>query len=367
MNNDVIEIRLFVSGRFKQNRIYQEQIEKELSGKVPKVEVVNIDCGESEWRSLGLRSVPAIVFFRKGRPIGNIVRYASSAEILLYLDQLKAAPPEDEFNVLDRIAYDVVESTGCHRYERWNEQFLCAGDGDGGWAAPNRKDASHETLVLELRAPAVIKKICFRPRFRNDGTPSYRSFPSAFTVTAKTVTGEFVELLRLDRINPVDVTTDMCCAISSTNEIVSCTVTITEKNAIDGKSFPAFARIRLYGSYSEGISVRSHFVRKCSFVAHPEIFYKSGLIADKNLSVIQIHLQLGQTIPASASGSKTGIYVIAGMLQLTLGSETVQKVPEGAFVVVDEHVSISAKGLEGKTSLIWINGGLDVPSLWEAR
>jgi hypothetical protein len=54
----------------------------------------------------------------------------------------------------------VTDSSGCHRYDYWNEQALFDGRSDTGWCTPSRTQAREEYLEIDLggdHRPARIR------------------------------------------------------------------------------------------------------------------------------------------------------------------------------------------------------------------
>jgi hypothetical protein len=54
----------------------------------------------------------------------------------------------------------VTDSSGCHRYDFWNEQALFDGRSDTGWCPPSRTEPQVEHLEIDLgrvRTPARIR------------------------------------------------------------------------------------------------------------------------------------------------------------------------------------------------------------------
>ncbi|MFJ9697295.1 discoidin domain-containing protein [Kitasatospora sp. NPDC101183] len=54
----------------------------------------------------------------------------------------------------------VTDSSGCHRYDFWNEQFLFDGSPHTGWGSPSRNTSQPEYLDIDLggaRLPLAIR------------------------------------------------------------------------------------------------------------------------------------------------------------------------------------------------------------------
>ncbi len=72
--------------------------------------------------------------------------------------------------------FRVIESSGCHRYTYWNEQFLNNSSLDNGWCTPSRSIQQQEMLVVSLERECTISKIRMLSRKINES----QGFPVAF-------------------------------------------------------------------------------------------------------------------------------------------------------------------------------------------
>jgi F5/8 type C domain-containing protein len=81
----------------------------------------------------------------------------------------------------------VTASSGCHRYDYWNEQAIFDGRSDTGWCPPTRKSPQVEYLEIDLGR--LCTPVTFRIQRRaasNAGT----GFPPALRVLAYQDDGE---------------------------------------------------------------------------------------------------------------------------------------------------------------------------------
>lgn len=89
-------------------------------------------------------------------------------------------------NTLQRIPdCRIADSSGCHRYDYWNEQALFDGSDRTGWSTPSRTMAVAEFLEIDLcgmREPAMVR-LQHRPINEHPG------FPKALTIFARTGDG----------------------------------------------------------------------------------------------------------------------------------------------------------------------------------
>ena len=80
----------------------------------------------------------------------------------------------------------VTDSSGCHRYDFWNEQYLFDGSPHTGWGSPSRNESRPEYLDIDLGAVRVPLRI----RLQRRPVPVIRSgFPIAVNVVAYPVQG----------------------------------------------------------------------------------------------------------------------------------------------------------------------------------
>jgi hypothetical protein len=62
----------------------------------------------------------------------------------------------------------VIDSSGCHRYDYWNEQSLFDGSPDTGWCSPSRTRPTVEHLRIEINDPRPIVAIRMLARSVNE-------------------------------------------------------------------------------------------------------------------------------------------------------------------------------------------------------
>jgi hypothetical protein len=62
----------------------------------------------------------------------------------------------------------VIGSSGCHRYDYWNEQSLFDGSPDTGWCSPSRLRPTVEHLSIETNDPRPIVSIRMLSRSVNE-------------------------------------------------------------------------------------------------------------------------------------------------------------------------------------------------------
>ncbi|MGW7531080.1 discoidin domain-containing protein [Amycolatopsis sp. NPDC054798] len=75
----------------------------------------------------------------------------------------------------------VTDSSGCHRYDFWNEQFLLDGSPHTGWSSPSRNTSRAEYLEFDLGGVRVPVRI----RLQRRPVPVIRTgFPRALRVLA---------------------------------------------------------------------------------------------------------------------------------------------------------------------------------------
>lgn len=67
----------------------------------------------------------------------------------------------------------VIDSSGCHRYEYWNEQSLFDGRPDTGWCSPSRSNPAIEHLLIETNdeRPVVAMEMLSRSINERAGFP----------------------------------------------------------------------------------------------------------------------------------------------------------------------------------------------------
>jgi F5/8 type C domain len=84
----------------------------------------------------------------------------------------------------------VTASSGCHRYDYWNEQALFDGRPDTGWSTPSRTASRDEYLEIDLGEIRTPSRIRLQARPIED----WPGFPRALGVLARSA-NEWVPML----------------------------------------------------------------------------------------------------------------------------------------------------------------------------
>ncbi len=84
-----------------------------------------------------------------------------------------------ELRVID--GCHVVASSGCHRYNFWNDQAVFDGRDDTGWCSPSRTAPQDEFLLVDLGRETIPRAVAIQRRPAPNLTTG---FPRALTVSA---------------------------------------------------------------------------------------------------------------------------------------------------------------------------------------
>lgn len=356
------EIVLFYSRVFSRNEDYACAMADELRRRSIVAHAKDIcNCG-STWQRLGLRSLPAIVIYENGRALANIIKYASADEILKTANAIWNDTLEPEDSLLQ---YDVVGSSGCHRYERWNEQFLTSGNEAVGWAAANRAGTTCEFLEIKFRSEVNIVRMTCSPRVRQDGTPSYKSFPKGIRLIGIQNDGNELPLFECSDIGRVDVSLDYNIEVNCVMPLTGCKIEIIAKNLIDGKSFPSFSRLRFWGKICHGTQ-RNFYKRSIRSTERGDLFYKSGLFASAEFSVVSYKMVPGQSVPKSNWPCKVGLFVVEGHCDIVFEDHS-ERVVQNTFLGIDSGVSFGVSAPDSSALILVMHPNASTPALWEAR
>lgn len=80
----------------------------------------------------------------------------------------------------------VVKSSGCHRYDYWNEQHLFDGNLKTGWCTPSRSQPQLEYLEIDLSKEYQLERVRILSRSINRDA----GFPVNFKLFGVTVKGQ---------------------------------------------------------------------------------------------------------------------------------------------------------------------------------
>ncbi|MET7830720.1 hypothetical protein ABZT23_39435 [Streptomyces sp. NPDC005386] len=103
---------------------------------------------------------------------------------------------DDQLNVIEGCY--VTDSSGCHRYDFWNEQALFDGSPHTGWGSLSRNEPHAEHLDIDLGSERVPVKI----RLQRRAVPVIRTgFPGTIRVIAYPEQGGEKTILTADGIS----------------------------------------------------------------------------------------------------------------------------------------------------------------------
>ena len=376
-----LEIKLFYSKKFKKNLSYRDTFEAffkkhEFVFSFEEVEDSN------HWKELDLRSVPSIVIYIDGRPVSNMVSYANPEDIIKRIKKIlsedcsytdvmntetKAVAESSHIDAERRVDYYVEKSSGTHRYERWNEEFLKQEGCSTGWCCPTKKDEK-EFIVFNLKEEAIVDTVLLRPRMRSDGTPSFKSFPKGLSLWGLTEKGNETKVWQANDIKLDGIKKYFVINISPPQKISRLKLVIEDVHDIDGKSFPCIAETHILGDKIE-VSSKGYFVKRNtlqkSFNRKP--FFKSGLFAEDDISVELYNLLEGQKTPACSSNVFKLLIVSSGRVSVDVNEDDHVPLEYGDVMIIEPLHPYSICGEDEKNSVFGIFQSKTVRSIWESR
>jgi hypothetical protein len=183
MSHEPLVARLWTDSQLPVDGAAVEELGTALAGWG--VETIRSDAGvDSEhWRASGLRTVPALELLAGDARVASWAGSIRLAAVEAAIEDSRSGPADAEAAV-EALDYEVVESSGCHRYSRWNEQSLASPDPAEGWSSPSRTEPATEVLELDLMGTWLVTGISIDPRDWAVNPEFRRSFPSAFRVLA---------------------------------------------------------------------------------------------------------------------------------------------------------------------------------------
>lgn len=137
----------------------------------------------------------------------------------------------------------VTDSSGCHRYDYWNEQALFRPGLENGWCSPSRSAPATEFLAVDLGATCRVSGVRMLARAINKGA----GFPRCITVETSQDGAEWARAAVRD---------DVSCPESTWYELTFPPVTARRLRLLltdaaeraDGKYFTQFMALQILGS-----------------------------------------------------------------------------------------------------------------------
>lgn len=369
-----IVVDLYFSTAFPESHTYAMQVREVLAGLGQKVLCHDLARNErvEEWNRLGLLSVPSIVFSSFGRVFSTIVRYASPEEIVARLKDVRAGAYDDgdsdSIPVLQHpeaeiLEYIVEDSSGVHRYARWNEEYLRTTDQRNGWCAPSRVKADQsEFVVLRLSGRSLVRQVRMYPRIRNDGLASFRSFPRRISIWGSDG-GTERQLWSADSIR-LEAPGVLTATFGSGVECDRLRVVVEEAYRTDGYAYPCIACLEVLGRKSNAIRPGILRVMPARLDRFDEdAFQKAGLFASDGTNIELFNLLAGQRLPASQSNGQRIVIVRVGRIRIENGVHTLEG---GDVAVINSGAPFEATGLDAKNSFLVVFDPRH-SVIWEAR
>ncbi len=211
-------------------------------------EICNIDNNKEKWLQYGLKTVPGIVLLKNNA----VVCFFAGA---INWDIVKKSVFDNKNSLLDNKIYEienynVLWSSSCHRYDRWNEQLLNVDGMDTGWSSVSNKKSGEATLVVDLYKKHIIKYIGFVPRKWEFNIDLKDSFPDNIVIQTSEdgdVWDEKKEYLITDKNEAnekrIDLKSILCRYIKITFRVSNL--------RLEKKYFVQLTNINFYAEYNE--------------------------------------------------------------------------------------------------------------------
>lgn len=361
-----LAVKIFVSRKFPRSSEYASRIlaAGAISNRF-RTEICEVETNTESWGRLNLRSVPAIVYYVDGRCVENIVSYANVHEIQKRSEAVIAAASEGNHHVEEEFAeYVVTNSSGAHRYERWNEWFLNESQQDQGWASPSGARESKEFLEIALVYDSLVSGFWILPRQRYDGTPSIKSLPARIQIFGKTRSDDMYKHIR--DIDLASQASRFWFKIEIEPRWVSdIKLVIAEKRDINGKSFPCISGLRVACLERRGNCRASHF-RELDQVGGGKELFKTGVFGSENIAVECHYIPPESRFSAQMCNGRQLVIVLDGKLLMDVDGKIEEHKAGRAVVIVAEAVISFTTGIDS-CRLLLINDRRNTHKLWEAR
>lgn len=372
-----IEAKIFYSVNIPESAQYADKIMEKFSNLDCNfhISTCSIETSNSLWSLLGLRSVPICIVFNKNHPQAMQVGYLNTEEICNLVNNIDPAceTPEIDVNKIwtfpskeKTINYSVINSSGCHRYGRWNEQSLSAPSIQTGWCAPSRRKKINEFLHLKLDCLAHIETIYLYPRIRRDGVASFKSFPKQIRIMFRETGMEWETPVEINKETKQDSRTEII-PIRSQNACNEIIIEILESHSISGKNFPSLAGILIEGTCSENSNKMSLIKEQILDVYDPEYPKKLGVSYNKDFSVSNYSLSLNQTTAQCFTPHPLTLCATKGKLQVYHNNQEMIILSAGDIINIQPETLFHLSGIESENRYILVSPADDRKFIWGAR
>lgn len=374
-----VAVHVFYSRKFSRNTTYISALAPALSEHGVLGGIHDITEDAQEWQRLGLRSVPAAVLYVDGVPASDIVSYATAEAVLDRVKAIAQTPPAGPSPPRAHrsgppaemrgpfVDYHVEASSGCHRYERWNEELLAEADAGTGWCCPSAGGET-EYIIIKLKQTALVSGLLLRPRIRSDGTPSYKSFPKALSVWVLADHGGAVKLWSQDDIALSSVSDYYRISFASPHSCNRLKLVVDDKHDIDGKAFPCIAELRVVGR-TDALAECGYILRRANslYTGRKQPFFKRGLFAKDDVCVEYYSLLEGQRTPACYSNRHKLVIMQSGTAAVLIDEKDRIVLEPGDLITVEPAHSYALLAENGQSAALVVFCRAGLESVWESR
>lgn len=143
-------------------------------------ELCAIDENKEKWLKYGLKTVPGIVVLKDDAVVCFFAGSIDWEAVKNYIIRNINCDLKEFTYQVER--YNVVWSSSCHRYDRWNEQLLNVDGYNTGWSSVSNKENGNAVLVIDLYRLHRLNAIGLVPRKWEFNKDLKDSFPDIVCV-----------------------------------------------------------------------------------------------------------------------------------------------------------------------------------------
>lgn len=153
-----------------------DMLEKRINLSKVRFHKVCVEDDKALWEKYDLKTVPGVVITNCSETVGFFAGNLNLDKIKDEIEQIQNNQSSE--NIFYKLTEGwIVDSSSCHRYDRWNEQYLFINNVQNGWSSVSSKICDTAFLVFDLLKEQRIAQLKLKPRNWGLNKDLINSFP----------------------------------------------------------------------------------------------------------------------------------------------------------------------------------------------
>lgn len=337
---------------------------RNLSPKYPSLhfEIINIHKNMELWKKSQLKTIPAVIIYDCNEDIcffaGKICDEKISSFINHYLEKSRT--------FFSEINYVIIDSSSCHRYERWNEQFLLDGIGNTGWSSASSPYQRDEYLILDLlKTQQSLNELVFFQRLQQYNDDLKKSFPSNVKIYLSNDNlswnyfGSYS--LKCDESGKASV------GLNGEKGRYIKLVFSNDSIRLEGKFFIQLSRLKVYASFDEANQICSPVFGSVDGSYYNDFINKKGIFHGDNVTTEILYYSENQKSPERVFyDARILLIVLKGTIRIKF-DDLIYVLDQTKWLLIPAEIKHQIINNDTKSTLLEIKDNVPSCSVWGNR